>query len=62
MIYVLIFTAVIYGNSYKPTSIVHTEHDYPTMQACQSAYTVDKSQIAMMDENTVFTGTCLKVK
>ena len=60
MSYILIFTALVYG--YREPSMVHTETRYPTIEACHQAYEIDKQQVASMDVNARFTGTCLAVK
>lgn len=60
MIYTLILTAVFSGYSNTQTA-VHSEHDYPSYEACQTAWHVAQDQMKRPSLNWI-AGTCVKVK
>lgn len=57
MIYTLILTAVFLGgNGMSTSAAIHTEHDYPTQEACNKAYGIAYKQLSTAYR---VEGTCL---
>lgn len=58
MIYVLIMSAIFSGGM-RTASVLHSQHDYPSYDACQRAYGIARDQMLAMNADKV-QGTCMQ--
>jgi len=58
----VVLIATIMYSGFPVSSMVHVEHDYPSVETCQSAYAEVYKQAHELENNANVTGKCLKVK